>query len=197
MAIQIKPLPFEDSSMEPIISQKTIEHHYYKHHIGYVTKLNSFLAENDTRTLEQILKDEQGESGNISIWNNAAQHYNHEFYWGSLSPQEQAIPEVLEKLIISSFGTIESFFVLYKETSVSIFGSGWCWLTAEKTSNNEIALHIEKTSNANFPKHKALLVLDVWEHAYYLDYQQNRASHIEKILKHLNWSKALDRLENN
>lgn len=189
---KIKPLPFADGALAPIISAKTISHHYYKHHVGYVNKLNDLLDDNDNRTLEQILKDEQDPSGNISIWNNAAQHYNHEFYWESLSPSKQQIPEVLEKKITESFGSAQEMYDKIVAMSTTVFGSGWVWLTANSADGK---LQLEKTSNANMPENRKLLVLDVWEHAYYLDYQQNRANHIKDLAEnHLNWEKALERL---
>lgn len=188
---KIKPLPFADEALAPIISAKTISHHYYKHHVGYVNKLNDLLDDNDNRTLEQILKDEQGPSGKIGIWNNAAQHYNHEFYWESLSPTKQEIPEVLLQKIIESFDSPQEMYAAIVAMSTTVFGSGWVWLTV----GTDGKLQLEKTSNANIPENRKLLVLDVWEHAYYLDYQQDRATHIKDLIEnHLNWEKALERL---
>lgn len=187
MTIEIRALPWSDDAMEPIISQRTIEHHYYKHHMGYVKKLNELLQQTDAGDLtldEVLIRFKDG-----PIWNNAAQHINHEFYWESLSPQKLALPDVLQKLIEKTFGSVDEMKKQLISNCVNVFGSGWVWITY---SNDKI--YIEKTSNAAFPQNHALLVIDVWEHAYYLDYQQNRAEHVTKLIEYLNWDKAIERL---
>ncbi len=196
--ITLKPLPYAYDALEPIISRQTLDVHYNKHHKGYVNKLIDALqgVDFDLMTIlaecRQMLKN--GTSAEKTrfqyIWNNAAQHYNHEFYWESLSPQTQTISADILQLINVSFGSIESFMIEFAKVSNAIFGSGWAWLTID---NNKL-LHIQATSNAELPEYKPLLVLDVWEHAYYLDYKNDRSAYIKQILQHLNWKKVQERL---
>lgn len=188
--IRLKPLPYTYTALEPVISEKTLKFHYDKHHKGYVDKLIMLLG-GDNFELAHVLQEHKD---NKAIWNNAAQHHHHEFYWESLTADKnQAIPEQLHALLIKQFETTEVFFEKIHAACVGLFGSGWVWLTID-TSN--AILCIESTTNADFPKHKPLLVLDVWEHSYYLDYQNNRSGHIKAILEYLNWDKALERLQN-
>lgn len=200
----IKKLPWEENALEPVISAKTIFHHYHKHHAGYVEKLNVLLDtlrkehNLEQMTLMQIISDFKNSDHSDAlcmqkkaIWNNAAQHYNHEFYWDGLSAEViKPNDSKLIDAISANFENVESLNTNLLNASLSVFGSGWVWLTIDTAGK----LHIEKTSNADQPMHKPLLVLDIWEHAYYLDYQQNRAEHIKALLGKINWAKVAERM---
>lgn len=192
---QIAPLPWSENALEPIISAKTIHHHYHKHHKGYVDKLNAALLKEDILTkdknaneLDHILKTYKDKP---AIWNNAAQHFNHQFYWESLNPGKIVCSGKIAQLIEKQYGSLEEFYELFHTKAIQLFGSGWCWLSWDQNQ-----LFIEQTFNAELPKHSPLLVLDVWEHAYYLDYQERRADHIKALLNYLDWSRAEHRLIN-
>ena len=190
-------LPFEKIALEPYISARTLEFHYGKHHQTYVDNLNKLVSGTDleTETLENIIIKTKGSANQLSIFNNAAQIYNHEFFWKSLRPTSvtsEPSPELLT-LINSSFGSLENFYAEFKTAALGQFGSGWAWLVREGE-----ALKIVKTSNADTliaQGLKPLLTIDVWEHAYYLDYQNKRADYLEAILKNLlNWEFAQSNL---
>jgi len=190
-------LPFEKKALEPYISARTLEFHYGKHHQTYVDNLNKLVSGTDfeTENLEDIIIKTKGSATQLSIFNNAAQIYNHEFFWKSLRPTSvtsEPSPELL-KLINSSFGSLENFYAEFKTAALGQFGSGWAWLVREGE-----ALKIIKTSNADTPIAqglKPLLTIDVWEHAYYLDYQNKRADYLEAILRNLlNWEFAQSNL---
>jgi len=186
-------LPFEKSALEPHISAKTLEFHYGKHHQTYVDNLNKLIAgtELETASLENIISQTSGSVNQAAIFNNAAQVYNHDFFWKSLRPlAEPAEPSPeLTSLINESFGSLENFYNEFKTIALSQFGSGWAWLVREDQK-----LKIIKTANADTPLahgQKPLLTIDVWEHAYYLDYQNRRGDFVEGILKNLlNWKFA-------
>jgi Fe-Mn family superoxide dismutase len=186
-------LPFEKSALEPHISAKTLEFHYGKHHQAYVDNLNKLIAgtELETASLETIISQTSGSVNQAAIFNNAAQVYNHDFFWKSLRPiaePSEPSPELLS-LITESFGSLENFYNEFKTVALSQFGSGWIWLVRDDQK-----LKIIKTANADTPLahgQKPLLTIDVWEHAYYLDYQNRRGDFIEGILKNLlNWEFA-------
>lgn len=189
----LSTLPFAKEALEPHISAQTIDFHYGKHHQTYVDNLNKLVVgtEFETATLEDIIKKTVGSSNQSAIFNNAAQIYNHDFFWKSLKPvasSSEPRGELLT-LIISSFGSLENFYSEFKTVALSQFGSGWIWLIKEGES-----LKIIKTTNADTPlAHdlKPLLTIDVWEHAYYLDYQNRRGDFIDGVLKNLlNWEFA-------
>jgi len=190
-------LPFEKSSLEPHISAKTLEFHYGKHHQAYVDNLNKLIVGTalEAETLENIILKTSGSTAQAAIFNNAAQIYNHAFFWSSLRPADATLepPVGLLKLINDSFGSLDSFFMEFKATALAQFGSGWTWLIKDAEK-----LKIIKTANAETPLtlgQKPLLVIDVWEHAYYLDYQNRRADYLEAVLKNLlNWEFAASRL---
>ncbi|MDD3878028.1 MAG: superoxide dismutase [Bacteroidales bacterium] len=190
MATIILPaLPFLPDALEPVISQKTIEFHYGKHHQAYVNNLNNLIK--DTAffglSLEQIIMRSEG-----SIFNNAAQVWNHTFYWDSLrAPGQQTPDNEVHKAIISEFGSFEGFLEKFTAASTTLFGAGWAWLI--KKDNK---LEIAQTGNAETPMRKgqkALLTIDVWEHAYYLDYQNRRPDYIKEFMKIINWDVVNDR----
>lgn len=186
----LSPLPFSLSSLEPHISSRTLEFHYGKHHQTYLDNLNKLVAgtEFEVAKLEEIIIKTAGSLNQAALFNNAAQVYNHDFFWKSLRPAgslSEPSPELLS-LINKSFGSLDNFYDEFKSAALGQFGSGWAWLIKEGDN-----LKIIKTANADTPiahSLKPLLALDVWEHAYYLDYQNRRADFIEAVLRNLvNW----------
>jgi superoxide dismutase, Fe-Mn family len=192
MTITLPELPFEKDALAPFISEKTIDFHYGKHHKTYVNNLVKMIENTDleTETLESIIKKTVGDSSKEGIFNNAAQVWNHTFYWHSISPSGGGIPtgNIAEK-IKTDFGGFEKFVEEFKNAGLTQFGSGWAWLILK-----EGKLEVTKTSNADTPfAHglKPLVTMDVWEHAYYLDYQNKRVEYIENFIKNLiNWEFA-------
>ncbi len=187
----LSPLPYALSALEPHISARTLEFHHGKHHQAYVDNLNKLIAgtELENKTLEEIIISSYKQADQAAIFNNAAQAYNHDFYWQSLSPVLDKPSIEMEKMIITSFGTWDSFVDQFTTLALSQFGSGWIWLTMEAGK-----LKLIKTANADTPiahGQKPLLVVDVWEHAYYLDYQNRRGDYVKNILVNLcHWSFA-------
>ena len=187
----LSSLPFSPQALEPHISAKTLEFHYGKHHQAYVDNLNKLISGTDleSKSLEEIIISSFNQAENVAIFNNAAQVYNHDFYWQSLSPQIVTPGLEMMALINDSFGDLEKFKEQFLALALSQFGSGWAWLIIE-----EGKLKLIKTTNADTPiahGQKPLLVIDVWEHAYYLDYQNRRADYVKNILDNLlNWNFA-------
>lgn len=184
MAFELPKLPYELNALEPYISSETIEYHYGKHHQAYVNNLNNLVAstELENKTLEEIILISEG-----AIFNNAAQVWNHSFYWECLAPASQKEPtgELLEA-IIKKFGDFKEFQSQFTKVAISTFGSGWAWLV--KNAHGE--LEIVSTSNAETPLTKsqtALLTCDVWEHAYYIDYRNARPKYIDSFWNLVNW----------
>ena len=187
--IELPNLPYERNALEPYISENTINFHYGKHHQAYVTNLNNLIkgTELEGKSLEEIIKISANDKTKMGIFNNAAQVWNHTFYWNSMKPNGGGKPsdKVLEK-IEADFGSFENFIIEFKNAGATQFGSGWAWLVLE---NNK--LKITKTANAETPlttEAKPLMTMDVWEHAYYLDFQNARPNYIDTFLNHLvNW----------
>jgi Fe-Mn family superoxide dismutase len=186
-------LPYADNALDPVISANTIGFHYGKHHKGYVENLNKLVAGTEfaNLTLEQIIAQTAGKADKSAIFNNAAQTWNHTFYWHSLKPKGGGEPPaVLKKKIEISFGTLDACKKELATAAMAQFGSGWVWLVL-----NGDTLEVTKTANAEVPMTaglKPLLTIDVWEHAYYLDYQNRRADYVSAILdKLINWEFAL------
>ena len=182
MAFTVPPLPFAMDALEPYMSSKTLSYHYGKHNKAYNDTLNNLIKGTDYETmpLEEIIRTTQ--SG--PIFNNAAQAWNHSFFWHSMSPNGGGQPkgELLKK-IERDFGSYEQFRAEFKNAALGQFGSGWAWLVEEDGK-----LKVMKTANAATPiaeKLKPLIAIDVWEHAYYLDYQNRRGDFIEAFLDHL------------
>ncbi|MDP2851025.1 MAG: superoxide dismutase [Sulfuricurvum sp.] len=197
MAIILPPLPFEKNALEPYIGSMTLEYHYGKHHNTYVVNTNNLIidAELDTLSLEEIILQTANDPTKTSLFNNAAQVWNHTFYWNSLKPNGGGLPTgEMAKKIDSDFGNYENFAKALKEAALGQFGSGWAWLVLKNGK-----LSITKTSNADTPiAHgvKPLLCIDVWEHAYYLDYKNGRADYADAVIKNLlNWDFANKNLE--
>lgn len=191
MSFDLPPLPYEMNALEPYISTTTMEFHYGKHHRTYVENLNKLVkdTEFENMSLDKIIKETVDNPAYILIFNNAAQSWNHEFFWKCMSPNGGGAPkEELSKKIERDFGSYENFRQEFKNAATSQFGSGWAWL-AEKDGKLEVV----KTSNADTPLAHGMnpiITLDVWEHAYYLDYQNRRVDFVDAFLDHLvNWQK--------
>ena len=190
------PLPYEQSALQPVISANTLGFHYGKHHKAYVDTTNKLIAGTELADLplEKIVNTTAGRADLAAIFNNAAQAWNHAFYWRSLKPNGGGEPPaVLKQLLDSSFGGVEACKKEWANAAVEQFGSGWAWLVQDGEK-----LKVVKTGNANTPLAQgatALLTIDVWEHAYYLDYQNRRADHVKAVLdKLINWGFAADNL---
>jgi Fe-Mn family superoxide dismutase len=187
MRYSLPALPYEFDELEPYISAKTFHFHYGKHHQAYLDNLNKLVVKTDFdgMTLEGIIQNASG-----SIFNNASQSWNHAFYWESMKPQGGGMPSgKIETLIDDSFGGYDEFVKEFKAAGITQFGSGWVWLVLDRGK-----LEIIKTLNAKNPiteNKKPLIVCDVWEHAYYLDYQNRRSDYLQIFLDHLiNWNFA-------
>jgi superoxide dismutase, Fe-Mn family len=189
-------LPYAQNALEPVISAQTMSFHYGKHHKAYVDNLNKLITGTEFvgMPLERIISETTGKADKTAIFNNAAQTWNHTFYWKSLSPKGGGEPpEVLKKKIEASFGTLDACKKEWATAATTQFGSGWAWLVLDGDK-----LKVLKTANADVPLTKglkALLTIDVWEHAYYLDYQNRRPDYVNTILdKLVNWSFAVENL---
>lgn len=189
----LPPLPYAENALEPVISAKTLSFHYGKHHKGYVDNLNKLTAETEYAglPLEKIITSTAGKPEKVAIFNNAAQTWNHTFYWNSLKPNGGGQPPAaLLQKIDASFGSLDACKKELAGAGVSQFGSGWAWLVLEGG-----VLKVMKTTNADGPLTtglKPLLTIDVWEHAYYLDYQNRRVDYANLVLDRLiNWEFAL------
>ncbi len=179
-------LPYDIDALEPYLSAETLQYHHGKHHAGYVNNLNALIegTEYEELSLEQIIHQSEG-----AIFNNAAQTFNHNFYWHSLSPTPTEPSQPLKRAIDDTFGSLEAFKEAFSQAAIGLFGSGWCWLVL----NAHEQLEIITTSNAHTPiEHyqTPLLVCDVWEHAYYIDYRNARADYLEKFWALANWDHA-------
>ncbi len=190
------PLPYAENALEPIITAKTISFHYGKHHKGYVDNLNKLIAgtEYADLSLEKIITSTAERPERAAIFNNAAQTWNHTFYWNSLTPNGGGEPPAaLKQKIEASFGSVDDCKKELASAAVSQFGSGWAWLVLDGG-----VLKVVKTANANIPMTMGftpLLTIDVWEHAYYLDYQNRRVDYVNAVLdKLVNWEFALQNL---
>ena len=190
MAHKLPPLPYELNALAPHISKETLEYHYGKHHQAYVTNLNSLVpgSEFEDATLEEIIQNASAGP----IFNNAAQVWNHTFYWHSLTPKSTGKPNSnLGAAIDKKFGSYAAFQKQFTETAVKLFGSGWAWLC----TNAKGQLEIVGTSNADNPltdNKTALFTCDVWEHAYYIDVRNARPQYLENFWKCVNWNFADD-----
>ena len=184
MAFELPPLPYAKDALAPHISEETLEYHYGKHHQTYVTNLNKMVEGTDfeNSSLEEVIMNSEA-----GVFNNSAQIWNHTFYWSSMAPDGGGAPtgEVADA-INSAFGSYDTFVEKFKEAATTQFGSGWAWLVDAGSG-----LEIMKTANADLPmKHnaKALLTIDVWEHAYYIDFRNARPNYISTFVDSLiNW----------
>lgn len=184
MTFTLPELPYAHDALAPVISEETIKFHYGKHHQAYVNNLNGLIAgtEFENADLETIVKKSEG-----PVFNNAAQVWNHTFYFNSLTPQKGSQPSAeLAKAIEAAFGSLENFKAEFAKAATTLFGSGWAWLVKDADGK----LSITKESNAGNPMTRGLvpvLTFDVWEHAYYLDYQNRRPDHIAAMWELVNW----------
>jgi Fe-Mn family superoxide dismutase len=192
MAFTLPPLPYDKNALAPHISSETLDFHYGKHHQAYVTNLNKLTEGKPeaSKSLEEIIKTSEA-----GVFNNAAQIWNHTFYWSSMKPHGGGQPTGdLLAAITRDFGSFDKFKEEFSNAAATQFGSGWAWLVL-----NAGKLSVSKTGNADLPlKHgqKALLTIDVWEHAYYIDFRNARPKYIETFLTHLvNWDFALENLK--
>jgi Fe-Mn family superoxide dismutase len=183
-------LPYRLNALEPYISRETMDYHYGRHHGAYVAKLNELVKGTDFEhaSLETIIRGTQPAPGQSSpIFNNAAQAWNHAFYWQCLSPQASAPGPVLSDAVNVRFGSLEELRRQFSRVAISTFGSGWTWLVADA----DASLEIVSTSNADTPLTQGkvpLLTCDVWEHAYYIDYRNARADYLTAFWNIVNWN---------
>ena len=184
MEHKLPELPYAKDALAPIISAETMEYHYGKHHATYVDNLNKLMVGTEfaNLSLEEIVKNSSG-----GLFNNAAQVWNHTFYWNCLSPKGGGDPTgSVADALVKSFGSVGTFKEKFAATAVGTFGSGWAWLVR----NTDGSLGIESSSNAGTPitaGRKPLLTCDVWEHAYYIDYRNARAGYVDKFWQRVNW----------
>jgi Fe-Mn family superoxide dismutase len=188
MPHKLPPLPYGKDALAPVVSKETIEYHYGKHHQAYVDKLNGMIegSPNDKLELEALIKKVHGQTNEQGLFNNAAQVWNHTFYWNCLKPGGGGDPSgKAAEAIKKSFGDFKSFKEKFSAAAAGQFGSGWAWVV--KTGDG---IAIETTSNAGTPMatgKTCVLTLDVWEHAYYIDYRNARPKYIEEFWKLVNW----------
>lgn len=192
MTFALPELPYAKDALEPHISTKTLEFHHGKHHNAYVTNLNKLLENSDLagKSLEEVIMASAGDASKAGIFNNAAQVWNHSFYWHSMKPGGGGAPSgKIAGKITADFGSFEKFAEEFKNAGATQFGSGWAWLVLDGGK-----LKVTKTPNADLPMahgQKAILTMDVWEHAYYLDYQNRRPDYVGTFLdKLVNWDFA-------
>jgi superoxide dismutase, Fe-Mn family len=192
----LPPLPYADNALDPAISANTLGFHHGKHHKGYVDTLNELIAGTELAnlSLEKLIAETNGKADKAAIFNNAAQTWNHNFYWRSLRPKGGGVPPVaLKQSIEASFGNLDACKKELATAATGQFGSGWAWLVLEAGK-----LKVVKSGNAETPLTKGmkpLLTIDVWEHAYYLDYQNRRADYVNAVLdKLINWDFAAENL---
>jgi Fe-Mn family superoxide dismutase len=200
MTFTLPDLPYVKTALEPHISAQTFDFHHGKHHLAYVNNLNNLIKDTDLadKSLEEIIVATAKDLTKASIFNNAAQVWNHTFFWHSMTPNGGGKPQGdLATKIDSDFGSYDAFVEQFKTAAATQFGSGWAWLVLDKNNT----LKIVKTANADTPLVdglKPLLTLDVWEHAYYLDFQNRRPDFIATYLQSLvNWQFASDNFAKN
>ena len=193
MPFVLPDLTFEPTSLEPWLSAESFSYHHGKHHAAYVSKLNAAVSgtELDGRPLEELIRV----SGDVNpaVFNNAAQHFNHDRFWLSLSPTEQTPEDQLLEKIESDFGSFETLKEKFSGLAGGLFGSGWVWLM--QTTDDR--LEVRQYQNAETPggtDDRGLLPLDVWEHAYYIDHRNDRAKFIAGFWSHINWKSVAERL---
>jgi len=197
MSFELPPLPYADDALAPHISAETISFHYDKHHNAYVVNLNKLVADTEFegKSLEDIMNATAGDSAKAGVFNNAAQIWNHTFYWNSMAPNGGGKPTGdLAAKIDADFGSFDAFADAFKTAGATQFGSGWAWLVL----NRDGKLEVVKTLNAECPLTEGLtplLTMDVWEHAYYIDFQNRRPDYISTFLESLvNWDFAAENL---
>ncbi|MDP6340106.1 MAG: Fe-Mn family superoxide dismutase [Candidatus Marinimicrobia bacterium] len=186
MLHELPELPYSNNELEPYISAETLEYHHGKHHQAYVTNLNNLIAgtEYESKTLEEIVKSSEG-----GLFNNAAQVWNHTFYWHSLSPNGGGEPTgAIADAIAESFGSFSELKEKLSQSAITNFGSGWTWLIKDDTGL--AILNTDDADSALAHGKEALLTIDVWEHAYYVDYRNARPKYVEAYWNLVNWDFA-------
>ena len=190
MIFTLPPLPYAIDALEPVMSQQTLEYHYGKHLQTYLDNLNRLTEGTpfSDYTLEHLIL-----TGTGPVFNNAAQVWNHTFFFNTLTPEPEKMPSELEFALTRDFGSVEEFKSRFKKADTDIFGSGWAWLAQDQAGT----LHIIPESNAGNPMragYKPLMTIDVWEHAYYIDYRNRRAEYIDKCWGLIDWKKVARRM---
>ncbi len=192
MAYKQPALPYAEDALEPFISAKTLSFHYGKHHVAYITNYNNLVAGTplESLSLEEVITQTAADPQKIAIFNNGAQAWNHSFYWNCLAPNGGGEPSgELGAKIVTDFGSFDKFKEELKSAAATQFGSGWAWLVLDGQT-----LKVVKTGNAQTPStsgQKPILTIDVWEHAYYLDYQNRRPDYVATVIDNLlNWEFA-------
>jgi Fe-Mn family superoxide dismutase len=191
----LAPLPYKQEALEPAISKKTVALHYGKHHRKYVETLNELVAgtEFERLSLEEIVKQTHEVAAHAKIFNNAGQALNHDFYWRSLTPRPTAPPEMMRSRLDRDLGGYDAFVEAFTTAATEHFASGWAWLVADGGTLKIITTHDAHTPVAHGMT--PLLTIDVWEHAYYLDYQNRREEHVGQVVKKLlDWEFAAENL---
>ncbi len=197
MTYELPPLPFDYTALEPHVSKSTLEFHHDKHHAAYVNNYNNMVKGTDmeSKSIEEVIKATYNDASKAGIFNNAAQAWNHTFYWNCIKPSGGGQPsgELADK-IAADFGSFDKFKEEFKAAAATQFGSGWAWLVLDKGT-----LKVTKTSNAENPLAMGitpLLTIDVWEHAYYLDYQNKRPDYIDTFISSLiNWDFVAEQMK--
>ncbi|MFH2062920.1 MAG: superoxide dismutase [bacterium] len=193
MSFVLPELPFEETALSPWLSAESFAYHHGKHHAAYVDKLNQAIAETEfaEQPLESIIRSSRG--SDPAIFNNAAQHFNHDKFWLSLTPEQQTPSKPLQEILERDFESFEVFKKKYSDLAAGLFGSGWVWLVQTPAGK----LEIRQYHNAETPggaDDRGLLPLDVWEHSYYIDHRNNRMAFIAGFWSHVDWEKVESRL---
>ena len=195
--IVLQDLPYSQELLSPTLSAETVDFHYNKHHRGYVDKLNGLIKGTDleNKGLQEIIITSH-KNNNVAVYNNAAQVWNHDFYWKSISPENsKTLHKDILTLVENSFGDLENFNNKFIEAGLTLFGSGWIWLIQNPET---LKLSIIQTKNADNPlilKQIPILTIDVWEHSYYIDYRNSRLDYLKKVIGLLlNWEFAMQNI---
>ena len=195
MAFELPPLPYAHDALGPYMSRETLEFHHDKHHLAYVTALNNLVKDTPLagKSLEEVCKASFGDASKQAIFNNAGQHWNHALFWPAMKPNGGgAIPSELESRLKSDFGSVDAFKEQFGKAATTRFGSGWAWLSVKADGS----LVVESTANQDSPLSEGrtpILGLDVWEHAYYLHYQNRRPDYIGAFWNVVNWAEVARR----
>jgi len=195
-SLRLPPLPYSENALEPIISARTLSFHHGKHHRSYLETLSKLIAGTELAelSLDELVTQTAGKTDHVAVFNNAAQAWNHRFYWRCLKPKGGGNPPpALKQKMEATYGSVEACKRQLIDSAVTQFGSGWSWLVLEGAH-----LKVIKTGNADNPITQGLrplFTIDVWEHAYYLDYQNERARYLDSVLAKLNWNFAMENLE--
>ena len=191
MALTLPPLPYPQDALAPHMSAETLSFHHGKHHKKYVETANQLIAGTEFEKLpvEEIIRRSSGK-----IFNNVAQAWNHDFFWKCLTPQSKPAGDALGKALDKNFGSVDEFKSTFTKTAVDTFGSGWAWLVRDKDGS----LKVVSTSNADTPVRSGqtpLLTCDVWEHAYYIDYRNERPKFLQNFWQIVNWEFVVQNLD--